>query len=63
MFAKHRRTRVVRQAAEAGVVIAQTPHAAQLGFPDDTIEEKFAILERADRIEQLLSELKARRQV
>ena len=30
---------------------------------EETLDEKFAMLERADRIEQLLSELKARRQV
>ena len=35
----------------------------RVDLAEETLDEKFATLERADRIEQLLSELKARRQI
>ena len=62
LIAQHRRSRAVLKVAEAGVAISETP-SPKIEFPDDTLDEKFAVLERADRIEQLLSELKARRHV
>jgi phage shock protein A len=61
LIAKHRRTRAVRGGAQTAVV-TEGPKLT-LDSPEDTLEERFAVLERADRIEQLLSELKARRQV
>jgi phage shock protein A len=61
MLAQHRRSLAIKKVAKAGVAV--TPRADELGLSQESLDEKFAILERADRIEQLLSELKARRQV
>jgi len=61
LMAQHRRTRAARKVAQAGVVLTERTEAPKIEFPEDTLDEKFAVLERADRIDQLLSELKARR--
>ena len=50
LIAQHRRSRVV-----------QNRPAVTLDVIGDSIDDRFAILERTDRIDQLLSELKARR--
>jgi len=60
LLAKHRRARAIHGARAA--VVTEGPKLT-VEDPGETLEEKFAVLERADRIEQLLSELKARRQV
>lgn len=63
LIAQHRRSRAVKQTAEAEINTARDRHAAALNVvAGDSLDDRFAILERTDRIEQLLTELKARRQ-
>ena len=62
MIAQHRRSRAVRKSEEANLPIRSNRHAAAVELATtDSIDDRFAMLERGDRIDQLLSELKARR--
>jgi phage shock protein A len=74
LIAQHRRSRAVRRAAEAQIVVSNTDrmqrrieregaitHATTLLA--DSIDDRFDALERNERIEQMLSELKSRKQL
>lgn len=78
MIAQHRRSRTAKRATDAGVAIRHERHAfdrmhrevqqgeAESAVPErlaeETLDEQFSALERSDRIEQLLADLKAKRQ-
>jgi phage shock protein A len=77
MAAEHRRARTAKRATEAGAAIRHERHAfdrmrrevqhgdaesaAAAQMAEETLEEQFSALERNERIDQLLSELKAKR--
>jgi phage shock protein A len=79
LIAQHRRSRVVKKAAEASmelrsdansatfdrmkrkVLHGEAVSAATAEMASDSLEERFDALERDDRIEQLLSDLKSKR--
>jgi phage shock protein A len=68
LLAQHRRSRTAQRAAQAGVSVDNDarspfdPRSAAASLNEETIEARFDALERNDRIDQLLAELKARRQ-
>ena len=63
LIAQHRRARAVKKVADVELETHRDPRAVVLKIVGDNIDDRFAVLERTDRIEQLLTELKARRQV
>ncbi len=63
LIAQHRRSRSLRKAAEAGVVVGESQREPSLVFPEPSLDDRFALLERSDRIEQLLTDLKAKREL
>ena len=64
VIAQHRRTRAVRKVAEAGMLVRHHfDDGATAALTEETIDERFDALERNDRIDQLLAELKARRKL
>jgi len=72
IIAEHRRSRAVRRAAEAQLSIGsdrlrdrtddEHVKRAARAVMVDTVDDRFAALERDDKIDRLLAELKARRQ-
>jgi phage shock protein A len=80
LVAQHRRSRTVRKAAEAQLVVSGDRHAATVErmrgkvahgeavavasvVMAESVDERFEALERDDRIDRLLAELKSRRQL